>query len=269
MQPFSYDQISILLSQGKSAALCTVLETHGSVPRHAGSKMLVLEDGSFSGTVGGGMLESRVLAAAREVILSGKAQLLSYSLVDLARGDPGVCGGQVQVFVEPLWPAPTLVVIGGGHVGKALASLAKWLGFRVAVSDDRPEFCNPQAIPDGQEFYPLAMAELPKQLRINQHTWLVLTTRGSQVDVAGLPALLKTPAAYIGVIGSRRRWAETVKGLQAAGVSPQELARIHSPVGLPIQAETPEEIALSIMAQIIALRGGETPAPEKAKPQPE
>lgn len=269
MQPFSYDQIPALLSRDESAALCTVLETHGSAPRHAGSKMLVFEDGSFSGTVGGGMLESRVLTAAREVIESGGTRLLAYSLTDLARGDPGVCGGQVLVFVEALQPPPTLVVIGAGHVGKAVAHLAKWLGFRVAVSDDRVEFCTPQVIPAGQEFYPAPMAQLPAQLKITRHTWLVLTTRGSPVDVAGLPALLETSAAYIGVIGSRRRWAETVKGLKAAGVSEKQIARIHSPLGIDIHAETPEEIAVSILAEIISLRGGEIPAPEKAAPPAE
>jgi xanthine dehydrogenase accessory factor len=177
-------------------------------------------------------------------------------MTDPARGDPGVCGGQVEVFVEPILPPAMIVVIGGGHVGKAVAYLAKWLGFRVAVSDDRPEFCTLEANPSADEFYNCPMAELPLRLNITPHTYLILTTRGSAVDVAGLPALLETPAAYIGVIGSRRRWSETCKKLNEAGITDEQLKRVHSPIGLGLGAETPEEIAVSIMAEILMVRGG-------------
>jgi len=125
---------------GQAAALCTVVKSEGSTPRHVGSKMLVFEDGRFLGTVGGGDLEHRVLGEAEKVIAEGRARLLSYALADPARGDPGVCGGQVEVFVEPIVPTARMVIIGGGHVGRATAHLAKWLGFRVAISDDRQEF---------------------------------------------------------------------------------------------------------------------------------
>jgi xanthine dehydrogenase accessory factor len=141
-------------------------------------------------------------------------------------------------------------------VGKAVAHLAKWLGFRVAVNDDRPEFCNPQAVPDGDEFFPVPMGELPQHLNITPWTYLVLTTRGVAVDVPGLPALLDTPAAYIGVIGSRRRWTTALKKLQDAGIPDEKLNRVRSPMGLELRAETPEEIAVSIMAEIIMLRQG-------------
>jgi xanthine dehydrogenase accessory factor len=149
-----------------------------------------------------------------------------------------------------------VVVIGGGHVGKAVAHLAKWLGFRVAISDDRVEFCSPEVNPDGDEYYACPMAELPLQLSITPHTYLVLTTRGNNVDIAGLPALLETPADYIGVIGSKRRWSETVKSLNEVGITDDQLKRVHSPIGLGIGAETPEEIAVSIMAEILMLKGG-------------
>lgn len=256
MENSLFSQLAELLARGESAALCTVVESHGSVPRHAGSKMLVLEDGSFSGSVGGGELESRVLKAAREALTEAQPRLLAYSLNDPARGDPGICGGQVQVFVEPLFPPAKIVVIGGGHVGQAVTQMAKWLGFRVAVSDDRPEFCSPSANPQADEFYPVPMAELPTVLKITRQTYLVVTSRGSAVDVAGLPPLLESPAAYIGVIGSQRRWAATVRGLQANGVSAEKIARAHSPLGLKIHAETPQEIAVSILAEIIARRNG-------------
>ncbi len=251
-----FAEITQALARGESAALCTVIESQGSVPRHAGSKMLVFESGAFSGTIGGGELESRVLAEAGRVLAEGKARKLTYTLADPARGDPGLCGGQVEVFVEPIFPPAKIVVIGGGHVGRAVAHLAKWLGFRVAVSDDRAEFCSAEANPDADEFYPVPMAELPKALKINRQTYLVLTSRGSAVDVPGLPPLLDSPAAYIGVIGSKRRWAATLKGLRANGVSTEKIARAHSPLGLEIHAETPQEIAVSILAEIIARRNG-------------
>jgi xanthine dehydrogenase accessory factor len=247
--------------RGESAALCTVISSTGSTPRHAGSKMLVFADGTFTGTVGGGDMEHRVLEEAKAALGDGIARTLEYTLADPSRGDPGVCGGTVEVFVDPILPPPTLVVVGGGHVGKAVAHLAKWLNFRVAISDDRAEFCTPEANPDADIFYPVPLSELPSQLTISPRTWLVLTTRGVAVDVAGLPALLDSRAAYIGVIGSKRRWATALKQLRAMGVPEEALARVHSPMGLELNAETPEEIAVSIMAEIIMLRNEGTGKP--------
>ena len=141
-------------------------------------------------------------------------------------------------------------------MGKAVAHLARWTGFRVAVADDRPEFCTPEANPDAQAFYPLPMVALPQALNITSQTYIVLTTRGTDVDIVGLPGLLDTKAAYIGVIGSRRRWTMTRKALLAAGVAEEKLSRVHSPIGLELNAETPEEIAVSILAEIIKIRNG-------------
>ena len=249
-----FSALAQLDSSGESAALCTVVKSEGSTPRHVGSKMLVFPDGHFIGSVGGGDLEHRVMDEAWIALSDGESRLLHYNMADPSRGDPGVCGGQVDVFVEPILPPPTVVVIGAGHVGKAVAHLAKWLGFRVAVSDDRTEFANKEAVPEADAFYPVTMQALPSHLKIDRRDFLVLTTRGSSVDVAGLPALLACPAAYIGIIGSRRRWATTVKGLQAAGVSSEDIARVHSPMGLELRAETPQEIAVSIMAEILMIR---------------
>ncbi len=249
-----YQALAELASNSGSGALCTVVKSEGSTPRHVGSKMLVYPDGHFVGTVGGGDLEHRVIDEAWMAMGDGQTRLLHYNMADPSRGDPGVCGGQVEVFVEPILPPPMLVVVGAGHVGKQVAHLAKWLGFRVAVSDDRTEFCNKETVPDADAFYPVAMKDLPSRMNIDRRTFLVLTTRGSSVDAAGMPALLATPAAYIGVIGSRRRWATTVKELQQDGVTAESLARVHSPMGLELHAETPEEIAVSIMAEILMIR---------------
>ncbi len=250
-----YKALSELEAVHQPAALCTVVKTSGSTPRHSTSKMLIYPDGHILGSVGGGELENRVRKEALASLQDGQPRLLSYNMTDPSRGDAGICGGQVEVFVEPILPAPLVVVIGGGHVGKAVAHLAKWLGFRVAVSDDRPEFCTPESNPDADEFYPVSMAELPLHLNITRQTVLILTTRGNNVDIAGLPALLDSQAGYIGIIGSRKRWSETMKSLNEAGISDEQLKRVHSPIGLGLGAETPEEIAVSIMAEVLMLRG--------------
>lgn len=249
-----YQAISELEKNDESAALCTVIRSEGSTPRHVGSKMLVYPDGTFIGTVGGGELENRVLKAALESLKSGDAQTLSYSMSDPSRGDPGVCGGQVEVFVEPVLPPAMVVVIGAGHVGKAVVHLAKWLGFRVAVSDDRAEFCTPESVPGADAYYPVEMGKLADQLKVTRRTFVVVTSRGSSVDAAGLPSLLESDAAYIGVIGSKRRWLTTVKALKEQGVPDALIQKVHSPIGLELNAETPEEIAVSIMAEILMLR---------------
>ena len=249
-----FQALAELEKNNESAALCIVTGSEGSTPRHVGSKMLVYPDGKFIGTVGGGELENRVIKAAIESITSETAQTLSYNMTDPSRGDPGVCGGQVEVFVEPILPAPLLVVIGAGHVGKAVVHLAKWLGYRVGVCDDRPEFCNAESTPGADAYYPVKMDELPKQININKHTILILTTRGSAIDAAGILPLLNSSASYIGVIGSKRRWATTVKALKDKGVSEELIAKVHSPMGLELQAETPEEIAVSIMAEVMMIK---------------
>ena len=251
-----YQAVGDLERRNEPGALCIIVRSRGSTPRRTTSKMLVYADGSIAGTIGGGEMESRVIAEAQQAIRDGRPRLLEYSMTDPQRGDPGVCGGQLEVFVEPIQPKATVLVIGSGHVGKAVAYLAHWLGFRVVVSDDRPEFCTPEAVPEADDYILAPMAELPEHFRITPWTYIVLTTRGVTIDVPGLPALLDSPAAYLGVIGSRRRWAITHEKLLEAGVSAEKLEQVHSPIGLELNAETPEEIAVSIMAEIIMLRQG-------------
>ncbi len=240
--------------QGISAALCTIIESKGSTPRHETSKMLVYSGGNIVGSVGGGEIENRVIKEALQVISEGKARLVYYKLDDPKAGDPGICGGQVSVFIEPLGHKDKLVIIGAGHVGKAVAHLGRWLGFRIVVSDDRAEFCNADLIPDADEFIVCQMKDLPKQIDISKSTYLVLTTRGSDVDAVGLPKLLKTEPAYLGIIGSKRRWLQTQKVLREVGIDEVVLKSIHSPIGLELEAESPEEIAVSILAEVIMLR---------------
>ncbi|MFZ2096166.1 MAG: XdhC/CoxI family protein [Anaerolineales bacterium] len=232
-------------------ALCTIIQSKGSTPRHVTSKMLVYPDGHITGTVGGGEVENRVISEALKAMEDRTPRLLSYNMSNPEHGDPGICGGQLEIYVEPIIPKPILVIVGVGHVGKAVAHLAKWLGFIVVVSDDRPEFCNPQTIPEADYFFPVPLEELSGKITITPWTYIVMTTRGTDVDLKGLPSLLDSKAGYIGVIGSKRRWASTTKKLGDAGISSESIKRVHSPIGLEIHAETPEEIAVSIMAEII------------------
>ncbi len=264
MKQTIFQAVAELENKNGVAALCTVTKSEGSTPRHVGSKMLVYPDGKFIGTVGGGDLEHRVLDEAWMAISDGQSRLLHYNMADPSRGDPGVCGGQVEVFVEPILPPPLLVVIGAGHVGKAVVHLAKWLGFRVAVCDDRVEFCTPEQTPAADAYYPVTMDKLSEHIKIDKRTCLILTTRGSSVDSAGMAPLLDSAAGYIGVIGSRRRWATTLKALKEKGVSEEKIARVHSPIGLELQAETPEEIAVSIMAEVMMLKAKGTGMSMKA-----
>ncbi len=260
-----YQALSEIEKNNESAALCTVVKSSGSTPRHVGSKMLVYPDGKFIGSVGGGDLEHRVLDEAWIAMGDGESRLLTYNMSDPSRGDPGVCGGTVEVFVEPILPPAMIVVIGAGHVGKAVVHLAKWLGFRVAVSDDRPDFCTPKSVPEADAYYPIEMGKLAEQLKINKQTYIVITSRGSNVDQEGLPSLLESNAAYIGVIGSRRRWLTTVKALKEKGVPEEKIARVRSPMGLELNAETPEEIAVSILAEVLMVKDKGTGKPMKGK----
>lgn len=247
-------KVNEIQEANKAVALGIIVRTHGSTPRHAASKIIVFPDGTFMGSVGGGEMEGRVINEALESLKDGKTRFLSYKMIDPATGDPGICGGNLDIYVEPIIPKPTLLVIGGGHVGKAVSSLGKWLNFHVVVSDDREEFCTKEMHPDADQFLVAKMAEIPEKMEITPYTYIVLTTRGSSTDVEGLEPLLHTKPGYLGIIGSKKRWLETQKGLKQKGVDPTLFEGIYSPIGLELDAETPEEIALSIMAEVMMVK---------------
>jgi xanthine dehydrogenase accessory factor len=251
-----YTRLAELERTGAEAALATIIRDQGSVPRRAGTRMIIFSDGHSEGTIGGGEMENRVTAEAQQVIRDRRPRIVPYRFSDPSHGDPGVCGGEIEVFIEPLRSRPTLVVVGAGHVGRAVAHLAHWLGFRVVVSDDRPEYAPPGGAADADLTICCPLQDLPRHVVIDEQTYFVLTTRNVTVDVAGLPALLETSAAFVGVIGSRRRWETSLGLLREAGVPDSRIEQVVSPVGLELNAETPEEIALSILAQIVQLRRG-------------
>jgi xanthine dehydrogenase accessory factor len=247
-----------LSETGKTGVLCTIVKTKGSTPRKEGSKMLVYPDGTITGTIGGGEVESRVIKEAIDALSSGESRVIGFDLVDPEQGDPGICGGRLEVFIDPLGTPDQIVVVGGGHVGKAVVHLAKWMGYRTILTDDREDYCRPETVPDADQYIHCKFEELTSHYDINDGTSVVLATRSLQVDISGLPEILAKPVGYIGIISSKRRWNLTKEQLLDSGVKKDVLDMIHAPIGLNIQAETPEEIAISIMAEIIKEKRGGT-----------
>ena len=246
-------ELSNALASARPVVLATVVATRRSVPRRAGTKMLVFQDGELSGTVGGGELESRVIEAADEVLRTRRPQLLNYELMEPSRGDPGVCGGELQIYLEPYMPAHSVFVVGAGHVGRAVVDLAHWLGYHTVVTDDRSERLTEDEMPNADQRLAGSMAEALAAFTVTEDTSIVVVTRSVEEDVAAIPLVLETPASYIGVMGSERRWRDVSQRLADAGVAKEKIERIHAPIGIEINAETLEEIAVSILAEVIGV----------------
>ncbi len=247
------DELRAAITARRPVALATIVDTDRSVPRRPGSKMLVYADGTISGTVGGGEMEARIVAEASEALSDGRPRRLNYSLVDAAAGDPGVCGGSVEIFLEPHMPQATVYVIGIGHVGQAVVELARWLGYRVVAWDDREELASSvDSSIAGLEVLTGPIASALETAPIDEQTLVVMTTRNVALDVEILPPLLASSATFIGIMGSTRRWEITRQKLADAGETAANLDRVHSPIGLDIEAETPTEIAVSILAEVIS-----------------
>ncbi len=244
-------EIARALDAGVACALATLVETRGSVPRPAGAKMLVRADGGLSGTVGGGALELAVLEAARQVLREGEPRLLAYDL----KPDLGMtCGGAAQVFIEPLLPGERLYLFGAGHIAQALAPVAAALGFQVTVIDERPEFAAPAVIPSATAFLHSYQPSEWGTLVFDERTCCVIVTPSHRFDTQLAIELLRRPARYVGMIGSQRKRATAEAALREAGIGEERIAALHCPIGEPIGAETPAEIAISIAAELVRHR---------------
>ena len=237
---------------GDPVALATIVDTEGSVPRHAGTKMVVRADGSMLGTVGGGKVEVAVQADALEALRLRRASTHRYVLQDPEGGDPGVCGGIMTVYLEPYMTPHTVYVIGAGHVGRAVVDLAHWLGYRTVVVDDRSELVSEEAMPNADVRFVGTVGDAIEAHPVTDQTSIVVVTRSHELDTSITPLLVDTPAPYIGVMGSKRRWEVTTDALRSGGLSEDSLLRIHNPIGIDIGAESVEEIAVSILSEVIA-----------------
>ena len=271
-----YEKIVEWTAQGKRVAVVSIVETVGSTPRKPGTKMLVSSDMEMYGTIGGGCVEADCLFAARKVLKTLVPQVLRVDIkAKNAEELDMLCGGEITLFVEPVMPDFQLLICGGGHISKALAHVAEGLDFRIVVVDDRPQFANELRFPQADETISAPFEELAQYVKLTSQTFAVIVTRGHSGDQVCLDRILRSDARYIAMIGSRAKWAHVRERLREAGHSDESLARVVSPAGLDIGSITPEEIAVSVIAQIIQersrarLEAGSEPAaaPDRLAPQ--
>jgi xanthine dehydrogenase accessory factor len=250
-----YGEIVRLRARGEKCAVATIVQVNGSIPSYESAKMLVREDGSMMGTVGGGCVEAEVWNAAREVIQTEKPKHLNFSLSQEAAYDEGlICGGQLNIFIEPVLPQPQAFIFGGGHVSKGISRVATLAGFATTIIDNREAFANPERFPEAVATYAEEYEAVFPKLPINSSSYLIIVTRGHRDDMRVLRWAVTTPAKYIAMIGSKRKTISVVKELEKEGLSRELFDKVSAPMGLEIGAETPEEIAISVVAEMIAVR---------------
>jgi xanthine dehydrogenase accessory factor len=264
-----FEEIVRMRRVGQRGALATIVHTNGSIPSYESSRMLVREDGSIAGTIGGGCVEAEVWAAAKEVMHKEAPRKMVFNLNNEATYDNGlICGGTLEVFVEPILPQPILYLFGGGHVSMAVAKAASAAGFGICVVDDREAFANAERFPMAQEIYP-TYEDAFEKIRPNAASYLIIVTRGHKEDMRVLGWAVRTPARYVGMIGSKRKVLSVYKALENDGYRPEEFQRVYAPMGLEIGALAPEEIAISIVAELIAVRrNAESAAHKKLNYEP-
>jgi xanthine dehydrogenase accessory factor len=250
-----YEQIVELRRQGRRGAVATITTARGSIPSFQTAKMLVRDDGSIVGTIGGGCVEAEVWQAAREVMEQEKPRTLTFNLNNNPKYDTGlVCGGTLEVFIEPVLPPALLYIFGAGHVAYNLYKVARIAGFDVTVVDDRESYANRERFPDAREVIADDFETVTKGLHVPESAYVVIVTRGHRDDMKILRWAVNLSLRYLGMIGSRRKTIAIYKELEREGIPAEKFAGVHAPVGLEIGAVTPEEIAVAIVAEMIAVR---------------
>jgi xanthine dehydrogenase accessory factor len=251
-----FETVVELKKSGKPAALAIIIRTEGSTPRKAGTKMIILKDGKTIGTMGGGDLENRVIQEAIESIRQGEPRITSFTL-DIENGKLDMmCGGKLDVYIEPILPDEKLIIFGAGHITRSLAPLIKGAGFKVSVVEDSPDLLQEDKFPATEDLVLTDMEQFARDLPSDPRTYIVLLSRGFSKDKAILTQLIQKDFKYIGMIGSLKK-INTMRGdLQKQGIPEEAFSKLKAPIGLDIGAETPEEIAISIAAEIIAAKKG-------------
>jgi xanthine dehydrogenase accessory factor len=264
-----FEEILRMRRAGHRGALATIVHTNGSIPSYESSRMLVRDDGTIAGTIGGGCVEADVWAAAKEVIETEQPRKLTFNLNHQADYEAGlICGGTLEVFVEPILPQPTLYIFGAGHVSTAVSRVAHEAGFAIAVIDDRESFANAERFPMASEIHTSFAASFEK-IQPNSSSYLLIVTRGHKDDMRVLAWAVTTDARYVGMIGSKRKVLSVYKALEQEGFAREKFENVHAPVGLDIGALSPEEIAVSIVAELIAVRRNAKSAQHKSLHLPE
>jgi xanthine dehydrogenase accessory factor len=255
-----YEQVVRLRREGRRGAVATITNVRGSIPSFQTAKMLVRDDGSIAGTVGGGCVEAEVWQAAREVMEQEKPRSLTFNLNNNPKYDTGlVCGGTLEIFIEPVLPPALLYIFGAGHVAYNLYKMAVIAGFEVVVVDDRESYANRERFPDARDVVAEDFEAAVANLNVPESSYIVIVTRGHRDDMRVLRWAVNANARYLGMIGSRRKTISIYKELEREGIPREKFASVHAPVGLEIGAVTPEEIAVAIVAEMIATRRHATP----------
>jgi len=250
-----YDELIRLRKLGQKCAIATIVQVRGSIPSFESAKLLVREDGSMVGTIGGGCVEAEVWNAAREVMETEKPKHMSFNLGQDAAYDNGlICGGQLDVFVEPVVPPPHAIIFGAGHISKSLCKVADLAGFSTTIVDNRESFANRERFPEAAEIFAEEYEEVFPKLTVHESTYIIIVTRGHRDDMRVLRWAASTASRYVAMIGSKRKVLSVVKELEKEGLSREQLDRIYAPMGLEIGAISPEEIAISVAAEMIAVR---------------
>jgi len=249
-----YREIVRVKTEGEEAALVTVVRASGSTPREEGAKMLVRPEGSIIGTIGGGSLEAQIIREAVKVIRQGKPKHIHRSLTAKESEEGMICGGDLEVFIEPILTPPALYIFGGGHIALALAKMGKLVGFNITVIDDRAEFAHAERFPEADVILAEDFTKSFPKIKIDKSSYIVIVTHGHRHDEVVLEWAVGTPARYIGMIGSKTKNEAIFTHLRARGIPQKQLDRTHAPIGLEIEAQTPEEIAVSILAELIKVR---------------
>src|SRR5205085_4954293 len=262
-----YEEIVQLRRDGRRGALATIVSSQGSIPSFKTAKMLVRDDGSIVGTIGGGCVEAEVWQAAREVIAKEKPRTLKFNLNQNPKDDTGlVCGGTLDIFIEPVLPPALLYIFGAGHVSVNLYKVAQNAGFDVIVVDDRDAYANRDRFPHANEVMAEDFDQAMARLTPNESSYIVIVTRGHRDDMRVLRWAVQTRARYVGMIGSKRKTITIFRELVKEGLSEALFERVHAPVGFDIGAITPEEIAVAITAELIAARRGvDRPLPHMSR----
>ena len=250
-----FEEIRRLRREGRKAVLATIVQIRGSVPSFQTAKMLVRDDGSILGSVGGGCVEADVWAAAQDVLREEKSRVMSFDLTEESMAEGGlICGGKVEIFVEPVLPVPEMVIFGAGHISTQVSKIATVAGFRTTIVDNRPIYANAERFPEAEQIYSGSFEESFAAILPTENTYLVIVTRGHQEDENVLRWAVGTKARYIGMIGSKRKIRAIAEHLAEEGISRERLEKVHMPIGLDIGAVTPEEIAVAIVAEVIQIR---------------
>ena len=250
-----YEEVVRLRRLGQKCALATIVQVNGSIPSYESAKLLVREDGSMLGTIGGGCVEAEVWNVARDVMQNERPRHMNFSLGQDAAYDNGlICGGQLSVFIEPVVPQPRLYIFGAGHISKSISKIATLAGFATVIIDNREAFANHERFPEADEVFAEEYEEVFPKLPIRDTSYVVIVTRGHRDDMRVMRWAVGTNAKYIAMIGSKRKVIGVVKELEKEGIPREAFERSFAPMGLDIGAITPEEIAVSIVAEMIAMR---------------